>query len=248
MPGMYGFTKLPGRNCDVESMGRMLCHSARQAPGTRLEDHLMAAGSVAVNEHYARKTPAEVHGCFVWLDGEVLNAHELGRTADERSNAAVLIARMLDQDVYLDLPRLNGYFAAVGYDSRRRTIVLLSDRFGLRHVFYRLARGQFAWCSEQKGFLAIPGFDASLAGPSVRSFLKWRHLHGDVTWFNDVHLVKPASVTKFGIDTQQLTSVRYWDWRAIDPGEGQPSDAEIVTRMCQILQPAVHRSHPRVGI
>lgn len=242
MPGLYGYTKVPGASIDLQSMGMMLCHSRRQSPDIEFEDKCVAAGRIPVNETYARDQVAEINGVYAWLDGEILNGREMGRSGDERQDSAKLLAGIFSRNRSTDLARLNGYFSAVVYDSNTRQVHLVSDRFGLRHLFYCIHKGRFVWCSEQKGFLAISGFDASLKQESLKEFLEWNYLRTSATWFNGVCFIEPASVTTFSIDKCEVSSRRYWDWRQIEPVSVQPRNGEIVDRIHEALQAAVDTS------
>lgn len=242
MPGLYGYTKVPDASIDLQSMGMMLCHSSRQSADIEFEDKCVAAGRIPVNETYARDQVAEINGVYAWLDGEILNSREMGQSSDERQDSAKLLAGIFSCGRSTDLAKLNGYFSVVVYDSNTRQIHLVSDRFGLRHLFYLIHKGQFVWCSEQKGFLAISGFDASLKQESLEEFLELNYLPGGLTWFKGVHLVEPATVSTFNISRCEVSVRRYWDWRQIEPLSVQPSNGEIVDRIHEALQAAVDTS------
>src|SRR2546422_2493758 len=53
------------------------------------------------------------------------------------------------------LPDLNGWFAGVLVDLRKKSILLFNDRFGLHRVYYNDDQESFAFSSEAKALLSI---------------------------------------------------------------------------------------------
>ena len=135
MPGLYGQCRSGITTFPIQTMGEMLCHSQTQVPESEFEDGQIVAGRVPVNGRYARCEVGEVDGVYAWVDGEILNARELGLDETEKNDQANLMAGLFSRGETSHIKDLNGFFSAVVYDSNRKKIHLISDRFGLRHLF-----------------------------------------------------------------------------------------------------------------
>ena len=106
---------------------------------------------------------------------------------------------------------VDGYFCAVLYDSKRKRIVIISDRYGLKPLFIMNRNGLFAWSSELKGLFPLHGFDKIISGDSIRCFLDVGHFIGNLTWFEGVSMMPPSTMLVYDIEaaTEELGARGY---------------------------------------
>jgi asparagine synthetase B (glutamine-hydrolysing) len=107
-------------------------------------------------------------GVTVALHGELF-AGAGGRRGAIASGAAFLLEgwRREGSDF---LARLDGEFAAVIWDPRRREMHVVTDRLGLRPLYVARPAGAFAAASEIKSLLVVPGIDTSWSETGVAQF------------------------------------------------------------------------------
>ena len=108
--------------------------------------------------------------------------------------------------------RLEGMFAIALWDTPRQRLVLARDRLGKKPlVWTRLPDGTFAFASELKALLGLPGLrrDPDLA--ALDAYLALQYVPGTNTGLRDVQRVAPGSLLVVEGDTQ--TSERYWEPR-----------------------------------
>jgi asparagine synthase (glutamine-hydrolysing) len=174
-----------------------------------------------VDEH-----AAEESGVACWFDGEIYNISELsGWKSSVKSGRSVkeLIIDAYKKDTLKDFLRgTDGYFSAVIYDSGKRRLKLLIDRFGFRHLFYTKYDKKFLWASECKAFLAAPDFKIDVNRRSVGEFMKFGILCEDRTWLNGAYLLDPATILTYDMETGSVRTERYWS-----PDEIHPITAKI---------------------
>jgi len=174
-----------------------------------------------VDEH-----AAEESGVTCWFDGEIYNTRELsGGKSSDKSGLSVkeLIINAYKRDTLKEfLRRADGYFSAVIYDSGKRRLKLLIDRFGFRHLFYTRYDKKFLWASECKAFLAAPDFKIDVNRQSVGEFMKFGILCEDRTWLDGVRLLAPAAILTYDVETGSVQTERYWS-----PDEIHPVAAKI---------------------
>lgn len=103
------------------------------------------------------------------------------------------------------IDNLEGEFAFVLYDRKRRLTLAARDRFGVKPLFYYIANGLFLFGSEVKAILAHPFSDRKFDTDALN-----RRIHGvllpDETIFHGVKSVLPGSV--ISIDGSGQMSVR----------------------------------------
>jgi hypothetical protein len=107
------------------------------------------------------------------------------------------------------LARLNGLFTLGEWEPQTRTLTLASDRYGMRPLYYAQSADALFFSSEL-GTLLRAG--AILAKPNWLAwnlFLRLDHLPGDLTFFQGVRRMPPASVLTFNLD-RGLRIESYW--------------------------------------
>ena len=100
-------------------------------------------------------------GNILVYNGEVYNHPELRADLKAKGEAFTttcdteVVLRLLERDGVSSLDRLNGQFAFAWWQSRRRRLTLVRDRFGVRPLYYALlGDGSLAFGSEAKALFA----------------------------------------------------------------------------------------------
>jgi asparagine synthase (glutamine-hydrolysing) len=131
--------------------------------------------------------------------------------ADESDPAAA--ARRI-HDRYLErgeavLDEVSGAFGFALWDRRSQTLLLASDRLGLRPIYYAEHAGLFRFASEIKGILADPAFPRHLNQAAVADLFHYSFVLGEKTFFQDIQLLPPASLLRIQNGRWAVSS--YWD-------------------------------------
>jgi asparagine synthase (glutamine-hydrolysing) len=153
------------------------------------------------------------------LNGEIYNYVELRQELEalgvrfrSRSDTEVLLEawRVWGVDV---LPRLVGMFAFALLDTHERRLVLARDPFGIKPLHLAAWDGGFAFASEPKALLALPGVSRRVDAQRVFDYLRFGLTdHGDGTLFAAVRALPPAHWLSVDLDTAHATEpVRYWE-------------------------------------
>ena len=189
-----------------------------------IQDELFCEGTIGASRAHLghigeNRSPLRSVGHYLWVEGEAYNiaevASELG-LSDESLSALLLSAEKVGQ---LDacLNKLDGYFCAALYDTDRKKINLISDRYGMRLLYWYHKDGTFSWGSEVKAILAIDGMDRELDATSFDCFMDLGYLMGEHTWFEHIRLIKPATVIEYDIASDSVQQHHYWKWSEIKP-------------------------------
>jgi asparagine synthase (glutamine-hydrolysing) len=117
-------------------------------------------------------------------------------------------------DLYLDngesiLRQVAGAFAFALWDQRTQTLLLVTDRLGLRPIYFAEHAGSLRFASEVKGILADPTFPRRLNRAAVADLFHYSFLMGEKTLYQDIHLLPPASLLRYRQGCWAVSS--YWD-------------------------------------
>ncbi|MGH9823527.1 MAG: asparagine synthase (glutamine-hydrolyzing), partial [Blastocatellia bacterium] len=153
----------------------------------------------------------------IWMtfNGEIFNFLELradleksGHRFKSDCDAEVIIYAYIEWGTEC-LSRLNGQFAFAIWDARNDTLFLARDRLGIKPLYYSRTPLGFAFASEIKAILAVPGVARELDLEALDQFMSFLWTTDPVTAFKDIYKLPPAHylIYKDG----QTRTVEYWD-------------------------------------
>ncbi|HEU4593786.1 MAG TPA: asparagine synthase-related protein [Pyrinomonadaceae bacterium] len=254
MPGLAGFTNAdapPEASLGaLKRMRELLAHGE-----SRHQDRLFSDGRLyATRSHTSITQPApqpfEKEGVRVWLDGEFYNREELERLLDapargaETPADASLLAALHRQDAGGDfgfLRHVDGIYSAVIYDALARRVHFVSDRYGLRRLFWTRHGAGVAWGSEVKAMLGLHGFEPKIDRASLRDFFDIGHLRGARTWLEGVELLPAATVLSWNLEERTASARRYWDAEEIKALPEEMEAVELAEELGRLFRAAVER-------
>ncbi len=171
MCGITGIWQLDGAPVDLSVLQAMTEAIAHRGPDG---EGLKIAGAIGLGHRRlaildlspAGHQPMSYANGRYWItyNGEVYNflelRHELetlGHRFRSASDTEIILAAYAQwgQDC---LHRFNGMWAFAIWDAQDKTLFLARDRFGIKPLFYLVERDRFAFASEWKAFLHLPGF------------------------------------------------------------------------------------------
>ncbi len=241
MPGLFGYIKkYPAHSDAISQIIRMQEDLYPVAIEHEHQDENLAG--VRCYSFYEKMTHQDATGTIhIWVEGCVYNlaevAHRYRRVFQDLNQALLwgyqqkLLAEML--------AALDGIFCVVIYDRQQKKVTLLTDRYGMRGLFYYHKNSHFAWASEIKGFMPLEFFDRQLDKQALSCFMDLGYLVGDITYFTGVSLLPPATLLTYDIDTDRLHSQRYWSWADIK--QCNLSFRDATDALGEIVMRAVHR-------
>jgi asparagine synthase (glutamine-hydrolysing) len=183
---------------------------------------------------------------WITYNGEIYNFQELRR---ELENKGHRFASHTDTEVILHLyeqegrdfvRRLNGMFAFAICDLRSSTpeIFVARDHFGIKPFYYFHEGGRFAFASEIKALLQVPGIDAELDSASLHQYLTFLWVPDPKTMFRRILKLPAGHYATFRNGDFQLT--QYWDLTFPPAGHACPrSEADLAAEIRARLQSSV---------
>ncbi|MGD0712597.1 MAG: asparagine synthase (glutamine-hydrolyzing) [Gaiellaceae bacterium] len=150
------------------------------------------------------------------FNGELYNFPELrrelaasGHEVRGRGDTPV-VPHLYEEHGLRFVERLEGMFAIALWDVPRGRLVLARDRLGKKPlVWTRLADGTFAFASELKALLGLPGLRREPDLAALDAYLALQYVPGTRTGLRAVRRVEPGSLLVVEGDAQ--TAERYWE-------------------------------------
>src|SRR4051794_22588777 len=171
-------------------MSNLLVHRGPDSAGEHVDGGVALAArrlSIIDLEHGDQPIGNEDGSCVVLQNGEIYNYPELRR---ELERAGHELRTRCDTEALVHLyeehglgfaERLRGMFAAAVWDSRRRRLVLVRDRYGIKPLYYRHVGGELRFASELR---ALPRGEVDL--DAVEAFLAFNSIPAPYSIFRDV--------------------------------------------------------------
>jgi asparagine synthase (glutamine-hydrolysing) len=183
----------------------------------------------------------------VVFNGEIYNHRELRaelkrrghRFATDHSDTEVLVHGFEEWGAAL-VERIDGMFAFVVYDARRRRLFLARDRFGKKPLFYAERAGCFAFASELPAILRHPAVPRDLDDLSLRKFFAYGFFPAPHTPYRAVRSLPGGHSAVFDLAAGRLSVARYWRFR-IEPEEPAADEAALAEELRDLLSAAVAR-------
>jgi asparagine synthase (glutamine-hydrolysing) len=149
------------------------------------------------------------------FNGEIYNFRDLRRELEglghkfkSDTDAEVIIYGYLEWG-YESLARLNGMFAFAIWDWRDQSLFLARDRLGIKPLYYCQTPGGFAFASEIKAMLGIPGFARDVNLAALNQFMTFLWTPDPGTMFKGVYKLPPGHYLVY--KNAQPEIHQYWD-------------------------------------
>ena len=261
MCGIAGIIDPTGRDLDPSWIAAMTSRLAPRgpdgegswsAPGVALGHRRLAV--IDLSDAAAQPLGNEDGSVQVVFNGEIYNFQELreelagrGHVFRSRSDTEVLVHGYEEWGDDL-LLRIDGMFAFAIWDASQRRLLAGRDRMGKKPFYFaQIARDgelpMFAFASELKALLVLPGFDRRIDSEALCRYLVHEYVPPPHSIFRGAR--KLAAGERLRLETLPDVALvpridRYWDLSF--PAEPRHmSDDEAAARLREILRESVRR-------
>ena len=212
----------------LEQMVRTLHHRGPDAQGFYLDDEAIQEGCsrrAGAALGHARLSIIDIDGGTqpvanedesVWcvFNGEIYNYRELrtqlissGHIFRSDSDTEVLV-HLYEQFGTDCVQHLRGMFAFAIWDRRAEKLMLVRDRMGQKPVIYTFVEDRFAFASELKALLQIPGVQRQVDPDAVDSYLSYQYVPHPACILRGFHKLPPGHLAIY--EAGKLAVSQYW--------------------------------------
>ena len=149
-------------------------------------------------------------------NGEIYNFRRLRGDLESRGEAFAsesdgeVVHRLLRREGIAGLERIEGMFALALWSEKTQTLLLARDRIGIKPLYYaKLPRG-FAFASEPKAILRLPGVAARLDPDSLSDFLSYGYVPFDRSLFAGIRKLPPAHRLTYDAASGRVEVAPFW--------------------------------------
>ncbi|WP_375263956.1 asparagine synthetase B family protein [Palleronia sp.] len=143
--------------------------------------------------------------------------------------------------------RILGAVAFAIHDHRKRTTVIVRDRYGQRDLFWaRLPEGGIALATEAKALFRISGIVPRPDYLGLHDYFSFRFAVPPRTCFEGISRILPATVSVIDMDGT-IETAPYWRRASIDPAKQGMLRDEAAEQVVEIFDRAIARSRVSAG-
>jgi asparagine synthase (glutamine-hydrolysing) len=195
----------------------------------------------------AANQPFHKNDLVIVLNGEIFNYRELRKVLKEEKQVEFLTSS--DTEVVIEMYKIYGVkcldffigmFVFAIYDKKSHKLFIARDHFGIKPLFITQINGAFAFSSELKTLVEIPGFDKSINPKALVSSLNYRWVSGDETMFNNCFKLSPAH---YLIYTRQSGAqvIKYWELEDNPTNRVISDEKTLIEEVANTIELSVNR-------
>ena len=219
MPGLCAVVPGPQSGADLTRLRAML-RRMQHYSWHRTSERAVGADGVCLGavDLDTREDAALAHcddlDTTIVFDGELYELESIRRSLSLGAEggaltAAQLLAHGLSAKGPAFLTDLRGAFAAVLYNERTREVMMITDGFGMRPLYYAFAGGVLLIASEIKAIIAGGLRDTTLSELGIAQFFAFGQFLNEDTLFANVRALPAAACATFACNTGELRLETY---------------------------------------
>ncbi|WDP90777.1 MAG: asparagine synthase (glutamine-hydrolyzing) [Desulfobacter sp.] len=218
--GIAGFKGYCPNMNQLQSMCDTLYHRGPDDEGLEIRNNVgLAMRRLSIIDISGGKQPIynEDNTVRVILNGEIYNFKKLrqeleskGHLFKTRSDTESIVHAY--EEYGIDFPLyLNGMFATVIHDLKKKRILIARDHLGIKPLFYYYSEKCIIWGSEIKSILASRLVKKQLNMGALGEFISWEYISGSQTLFKNIHKLEPGNILVVDLENPSCKPKTYWD-------------------------------------
>lgn len=221
MPGIFGLVAPESAEGLGEDLQRMLARMkhyswyeeetfADAAAGFGLGR--VALGFTNTGSQPARSADGKMLGAMageIYDDGQLRQQLEKGGHRFQSDSQAEILLAGFQQQGRDFFKNLEGNFVAALWDYDQRKLILTTDRFGMKPIYFATANGRFLFASEVKALLTQRGLNRSMSVRGLAQFFTYGYFFNNDTFLESVSVLPAAGWLEYDAPQAKVTVSRY---------------------------------------
>ena len=245
MCGIVGYAGAPGDERLVRRMADRIVHRGPDGEGYFAGDTVaLGARRLSIIDLAGSNQPIfnEDRSIVTVFNGEIYNYRHLRAHLQEKghqlrtSGDTETIVHLYEEYGEASVHLLRGMFGYAIWDGRRRRLVLVRDRVGIKPMYYIEHEGTLVFGSEIKSILAVPGIPREIDPVAVDAYLTLQYVPGPMTMLKGIRKLQPGHLLVW--EDSQARVEQYWD--VVYDDDPPPISEEVaVAQLRGILEESV---------
>lgn len=185
----------------------------------------------------------------LWMvfNGEIYNHRVLRQDLESRGHRfrgrsdSEVLPHLYEEYGTAFVEKLRGMFAGAIYDSRRRTVILFRDRFGIKPLFYAVGPAFVAFASELQALLDFPDVDIQPDDQAIHDFLALAYIPAPSTFYKGIRALEPGCWLEARLGGDGAISATARSFHTWTVGGADDADEEVVENTERLINDAVNR-------
>jgi len=220
MCGICGFT---GKSDEVtlKRMTESIFHRGPDEDGFYSDEEInLGIRRLSIIDVETGHQPVHNEDQTIWtvFNGEIYNFKELRQELEEKGHKfytdhsdTELIVHLYE-DLGNDFThKINGMFAIALWDKRKKKLLLIRDRMGVKPLFYTMVNNHLVFGSEIKAILAYPDYRRDMNYDAIYHYFTLKNIPAPLTAFRGIYSLLPGEMLTFS--DAQLSKQRWWKIR-----------------------------------
>jgi len=232
--GIYGFKELAPASQDlVRAMAKVMVHRGPDDEGYYF-DNSVALGMrrLSIIDLVTGHQPLSNEDGTVWTvyNGEIYNFPELKQRLQAKGHAFLtqtdteVIVHLYEEEGEDFVKRLNGMFAIALWDKKKKKLILVRDRLGVKPLHYLRFNDQLLFASEIKCLLQS-GCPREIDLEALSQYFTFEYIPAPRTIFRGIQKILPGQMLV--IENGRMTVRPYWDVQ-FEPKSLKPGDENVL--------------------
>lgn len=254
MKGVFGLADYRdyyrGISATLASMGEMMVHFPWHHVETFADEaERVGLGRLGIGVFNRDRQPlfSEDRRLVLCMAGEFYRSEKLRLFVESQG---VELRESCDEELALRLYQLQGkdfvkniegIFIIAIWDRREGKLLLLNDRFGLYPCYYSQVEDQLIFAPSAHCVAEHADQIKTLDLTALAQYVRYQHLLGGRTFFENVNLLPHAAVLEFCLHTGRLFLEQYWSFEEIPPIRKDLSFEDAATEAGRLMRQAVEK-------
>ena len=220
---MCGIAGVVGHAPDEKLAPQMVARMRHRGPNAqgfyRSDDIHLGFCRLSINDLSDRANQPFIspdQSVVIAVNGEIYNFKEIkepllrkGFLFRSNSDSEVVLHAYIDRGLNF-IPELNGMFAIIIWDGKRKTLFLIRDRLGIKPLYYTTGHTFFLFASEIKAFALCSDINFAVDLQSFGEYLLFENYFADRTLNKNIKLVEPGQIVQFEPQRNILKKNYFW--------------------------------------
>jgi asparagine synthase (glutamine-hydrolysing) len=225
MCGIAGFLDFKKRSDEItlKKMSSCLQHRGPDGEGVffaKTNDAAIGLGHrrlSIIDLSSAANQPMHYAGLHLVFNGEIYNYNEirnelisLGHQLLTHSDTEVILHSWQEWGERC-ISKWHGMFTIALFDEKKKELICIRDRAGVKPFYYYFEDGLFLFGSELKSLVAHPGFKKEMNTDAVASFLQYGYISSPHCIYNCTYKLPPGHILRFDLSLNSMNVKQYWN-------------------------------------